>query len=127
MEAVREARAKEVERLGKFLWRPSRPSTPTQGPGMFTAGPLLMLIYMLATMSASTETSPSTHAMDDLEAKHSVNKQLQLRLSNSIPGQRMKTIMSHHVLRESVVQQAKVILYHAHIFDLNNLNCMFIG
>jgi len=45
--------------------------------------------------------------MDGLESKHSKTKQIQIRASNSKPGQRLKTVTSHYVLRDSIVDDAK--------------------
>ena len=48
------------------------------------------------------------YAMDGLEAKHSKTKQIQFRLSNSIQGQRVKTVMTHYAQRDAAEEHAKV-------------------
>ena len=45
---------------------------------------------------------------DGIEAKHSVTKMLQQRVSNSKLYQRIKTIMSHYTMRDKAVAQAQV-------------------
>ena len=48
------------------------------------------------------------YAMDGSEAKHSTTKQLQFRLTNSKPYQRLKTILTHYVLRDAIIAEAEV-------------------
>ena len=110
VEAVREARAQELEPLGKAfvealkIVHPNSRSWYVHWAGAHCGD------------DVRVHGDFAKYAMDGLEAKHSVNKQLQFRLSNSIQGQRVKTVMSHHVLRESVVQQAKVILILTRVY-----------
>ena len=47
---------------------------------------------------------------DGLEAKHSVTKQLQRRVTNSLLYQRLNTLMSHYTMREDVMDDARVCL-----------------
>ena len=48
------------------------------------------------------------YGMDGLEAKHAVTKLLQRRVSNSIPFQRLATVLSHYVMRDYVLDKAVV-------------------